>query len=160
MKFVIFKVKWRLPNKSANKIFLHKTPHTPPLFLKKIALPSHNLLETSTFYHSFTSFHSRWVLCCISNKYQPLNNIAKHQYFYTRDFISLFHFDKILALSIAKVFETSSIYHISLLTVSEVCNISNKHYLVNKSANETFFHKAPYTLPPFQNKCAFHCRSL
>ena len=160
MRFVIFKVNEDFLINQLTKYFY--TRHlTPLLYSKKIALPSQNLLETSTLYHIFTSFHSRWVVCCISNKYQPPNNIAKHKYFYTRDFISLFHFDKILALSIAKVFETSSYYHISLLTVSEVCNISNKHYLVNKSsAKETFFHKASYTLPSFQNKCALHCRSL
>ena len=30
----------------------------------------------------------------ISNKYQPPNNLAKYQYFYTRDFIFLLHFEK------------------------------------------------------------------
>ena len=37
-----------LSNKSAKKIFLHKTPYTPPLFQKK----------TSTFYHIFRIFDS------------------------------------------------------------------------------------------------------
>ena len=43
-------------------------------------------------------------VCHISNRYQPPNNLAEYQYFYTRDFISLLHFEKILALSIANVF--------------------------------------------------------
>ena len=40
-----------LPSKSANKIFLNKTPCTPPSF-------QYIYIETSTFYHFFTSFHS------------------------------------------------------------------------------------------------------
>ena len=43
-------------------------------------------------------------VCQISKRYQPPNNLAKYQYFYTRDFIYLLHFEKILALSIANVF--------------------------------------------------------
>ena len=43
-------------------------------------------------------------MCNISNKYQPVINVAKYQYFYTRDFISFIHFDKKLTLSIANVF--------------------------------------------------------
>ena len=40
----------------------------------------------------------------ISNKNQPPNNFAKRQYFYTRDFISFFHFERKLMLFIAKPF--------------------------------------------------------
>ena len=43
-------------------------------------------------------------VCYISYKCQPPNNLAEHQYFYTKDFISLLHFEKQLALSTAKVF--------------------------------------------------------
>ena len=43
-------------------------------------------------------------VCYISNKHQPLNNLAKRQYFYTIEFISLLHFEKKLEHSIAKVF--------------------------------------------------------
>ena len=40
----------------------------------------------------------------ISSKYQPPNNLAKYQYFYTRDFIHLFHLEIKSVLSIAKAF--------------------------------------------------------
>ena len=40
----------------------------------------------------------------ILNKYQPPNKLAKDQYFYTRNFMSLLHFEKELELPIAKVF--------------------------------------------------------
>ena len=48
-----------LANKPAKKIFLHKTPYTPPLFQKKnLPSPSQNYFETSTFYPIFTSSDS------------------------------------------------------------------------------------------------------
>ena len=61
-----------LPNKSVNKIFLnktpytppllqkHKTPYTPPSFEKKMRSPSQILLETYTFHHIFSSFYCGW----------------------------------------------------------------------------------------------------
>ena len=43
------------------------------------------------------------------------------------------------------------------LTVSEVCNISNKCSLPNKSANKIFSHKTPYSPLTFQKKiCTLH----
>ena len=86
------------------KIFLHKTPYTAPLFHQKIcALHSrcfykHPLL--TTFLIVFTMDEVRYI----SNKHQTLNNLAKEQYFYTRDFISLRHLEKNIALSIANIF--------------------------------------------------------
>ena len=40
------------------KKYFHTRPYTPPLFKKKLRSPLQNFLETSTFYHVFTSFHS------------------------------------------------------------------------------------------------------
>ena len=68
-------------------------------------------------------------MSCISQKYQPPNNLAKHQYFYTRDFISLLHFGKKIGALHRKrfskhpLFTTFSIF----LKVSEVCIISSKY---------------------------------
>ena len=45
-------------------------------------------------------------VCYIPNKNKLPNNLAKRQYFYTRDFISLLHFETNLALSIEKVFRS------------------------------------------------------
>ena len=89
-----------LPNKSANKIYLHKTHYTPPLLqIKMFCSLSQNLWETSTF--TFLVFLTVDEVCYILDKYQPPNNLAKHHYFYTRDFISLLHFKYRFAHSIA-----------------------------------------------------------
>ena len=67
-------------------------------------------------------------VCNISNENRPPNNLAKYQYFQTRDFLSFLHFEKELAFSIAKFFETSTFTTFLLfLTVNEVCNSSNKY---------------------------------
>ena len=67
-------------------------------------------------------------MCYISNKYQPLNNLAKHQYFYTRDFISLLHFKQKFTISIAEFFRNiDRNKFLVFLAVDEVCYISNKY---------------------------------
>ena len=93
-----------LANKPAKKIFLHKTPYTPPLFQKKICALHHRIVSKHPL---FIPFLLVLTVCYISYKYQPPNNWAKHQYFYTRDFISLHHLEKNFALSIAKVFRNN-----------------------------------------------------
>ena len=103
-----------LNNKSANKIFLHNTPHTLPSFQKKLRSPSQNFLETLNFHHIFTSLHSYTVdeVCNISNKNQPPGNLAKLQYL--RYFISLIHI-KEKWRSLSKMF----FYHIFTIFNSE-----------------------------------------
>ena len=116
------------------------------------------LLETFTFYPIFTSFHSGLdEVCYISNKYQPLDNLAKHLYFYTRDFISLYNFGKKLEALHRKTFSEHPLFStFSLfLKVDEVCNVSSNCWLPNKPANKIFLYKAPYTPPLFQkNFCS------
>ena len=51
-------------------------------------------------------------VCNISNKYQPPSNLAKYQYFYTRNFISFLHFEIKLAHSIVNVFQNIHFYQI------------------------------------------------
>ena len=117
------------------------------------------LLETFIFYSIFTSFTVD-ELCYISNKYQPLNNLAKHQYFHTRDLYLSFISKKIGTLH-RKSFSKHPLFTTFLLflKVSEVCNISSKCWLPNKSANKAFSHKTPYTRPLFQIKiCVLHRR--
>ena len=70
-------------------------------------------LETSTLYHIFTSFHSRWG-DSIANKNQPPSNLAKHQYFYTRDLISFLQFEE-KELSIANAFR--NIHFLPIFTI-------------------------------------------
>ena len=111
--------------------------------------------------NKFLVFSTVDEVCYISNKYQPPYNLEKRQYFHTIDFISLFYSEKKLALSIPNVLRTSTFTTFSLfLEVSDICNISSKCRLLNKSANKTFLHKAPYTFPLLQIKiCALHCKT-
>ena len=95
--------KYWLLNKSAKKIFLHKTLNTPPVFQNKLSLSMTELLVTSIFI-TFVPVFSVDEVCNILNKYHFASNLAKYHYFYTRDFISFLHFEKRLALSIANVF--------------------------------------------------------
>ena len=110
------------------KIFLHKTPYTPALFHKKVCA-----LQRRCFYKRplFTTFLIDFTVdevCYISNKHQTLNNLAIYQYFYTRDFISLRHFEKKIGALHRKrfskhpLFTTFSLF----LKMSDVCNISSK----------------------------------
>ena len=138
----------------------------------------------NTFYSSFISkksctFHPRSFekhplfttlilvftvdeVCYISNKYQAPYNLAKRQYFYTKDFISLFHFGSENWRSSSQMFFETSTFFITFslfLKVSEVCNISSKCWLPNKSVNKRFLRKTPHTPPLFKKKkCAFHRR--
>ena len=93
-------------------------------------------------------------MCYISTKYQPPNNWTKCQYFYTKDLLFLLHFENKLALSVAKIFQNLHfLFPFSLfLTVSEVCNISNKYWLPNKSATKMFLHETPYLFLPSNKK--------
>ena len=96
-------------------------------------------------------------MCHVSNKHQPPNDLAKYQHFHTRNFILLLHFEKKLALYIANIFAKHPYF--TTLTVSEVCNISNKYWLPNKSATKIFLHQAPDTVSSFQqNIYALHRR--
>ena len=64
----------------------------------------------------------------------------KYQYFYIRDFISFLHLEKNWRSPSRTFFKTSTFYPIfTILTVSEVCNISSKCWLPNKSATKIFF---------------------
>ena len=117
------------------QLILYKTRYTPASFQKKLRCPSQMLLETSTFYHTFTSFHSGWARCTIFQIntnllviYGKFNIFTKETY---PSFIS--KKKKISALyrkrfSKHPLFTTFSIF----LKVSEVCNISSKCWLPNK----------------------------
>ena len=85
-------------------------------------------------------------MCNISNKNRPPNKLAKYQYFYTRVFISLLHLEDSLKIYLS--FFPKGIGSLCLrgyykhprlticllvLTVGEVCNISNKNQLPNTS---------------------------
>ena len=143
------------------KIFLHKTPYTPPLFHKKICALHRRCFYKHPLFTTFLIVFTVDEVCYISNKHQTLNNLAIYQYFYKRDFISLRHFEKKIgalhrkSFSKHPLFTTFSLF----LKMSDVCNISSKCWLHNKSAKKLFLHKTPYTPSLFQTKfCALHCR--
>ena len=140
------------------KIFLHKRPYTPPLFQKKNCTLHRRCFYKYPLFTTFLIIFTVDEVCYVSNKRQSLNNLAKHQYFYTRDFISLRHFEKKLALSIANVFR--NIHFLSLFSkVSEVCNISSKCWLSDKSAKKYFYRRHLTPLLSFKKFfCALHRR--
>ena len=140
------------------KWILHKTPHSPPSSQKKTCGLHCTSFQKHPLFTTFLLVFAVDELCRISNKYQPPNNLAKYQNFDTRDFLSLLHFGKKIALSIANVFRNIHFFTTfsSFLTVSEVCNTSSKCWLSNKSANKIFLYKIHYTLPSFpkNNLCS------
>ena len=88
-------------------MFLHKGLYILPLFRNKIgALHRKNFFKTFTFccFLSILLVLTVDKIFYISYKYQPPNNLTKHQYFYTRDFIYLLHFETQLAISMASFF--------------------------------------------------------
>ena len=95
--------KYWLPNKLANKTFLYKTPYAPPFFQIKMCALHRRIFQKHLLFTTFLVFLTVDEVCYISNKYQPPYDLAKCQYFYTSGFISLFYFEKKLALSIANV---------------------------------------------------------
>ena len=77
-------------------------------------------------------------VCHFSNKYQPPNNLAKYKCFCTRNFTSIPHFEKNIGALHRKYFSENRLFT-SFSTVREVCNISNKYWIPNKSAGNIFY---------------------
>ena len=68
--------------------------------------------------------------CCLPNK-------SAAKYFYTRYLTPLLYFKKRIALSIA---ESQFLPHfLLLLTLTEVCNISNKYYILINQLKKRFY---------------------
>ena len=103
MRFVIFQINTDFLINQLKNIFTQDTLNSA--FVSKIQIV---LSIVEAFGHinlipHFNVFTTDEV-CNISNKEQPPSNSGKCQYFYTRDFTSLFHFKKKLAPSITNVF--------------------------------------------------------
>ena len=119
---------------------------------KKLRSQSQMLLETSTFTTILLVFTVHEV-CYISNKYQPPNTWAKHPYFYSRNFISLIHFEKILVLSIANIFQNIHFLphsHYFYQWVRFVIFQINTDVLINKL--QKYFYTKHLTLLFYSNK--------
>ena len=145
MSEVIFQVNADFPINQLTKYFLHNTPYTPLLFHRKnCAVHGGNFLKTSTF-TTFLVVLTLYEICYISYKDEPPNNLVKYQYFYTRDFISLLHFEKKFALSIVESFK--NIYFLPVLlvlTLDELCYISYKYQPFTNHTNNLPKHQYFY----------------
>ena len=79
--------------------------------------------------------------------YQNINNFTQETLY--PSFIS----KKNGMVSIANFFWNNNFFqYFHYFQVSEVCNISSKYWLLNKSANKTLLHKTSYAPPFFQIK--------
>ena len=73
-----------LLNKSANKIFLDRTPYTPPSFQKKIALSIAKSFRNILFLPHFYQF-SQWLRCAIFQINTDLLVIYQHLIIFTQE---------------------------------------------------------------------------
>ena len=117
VRFVIFQVNADCLINQLKKIFT-QAAYTPPLSQKHLRSPSQNPLETSTFI-PFLLVSTVDEVCYIWHKYQPPNNLAKHQYFYTRDFIFLLHFKNNWRSPSQKFFDASTFCYFFTIFKSE-----------------------------------------
>ena len=110
----------------------------PSFISKKLCALGRRMFCKGPLFTTFLVFLTVDEVCYISNKNQPPNNLAKRQYFYTRQFISLLHFERNLVLLIAKPFPKHPLFiTVSLfLTVCNVCNIQiNTNFFINQLKN-------------------------
>ena len=63
------------------KIFLHKTHYTPPSFQIKVRVLHCRCFQKHPHFTTFLLVFIKDEVCYISYKYQPPNNLVKHQYF-------------------------------------------------------------------------------
>ena len=110
-----------------------------PFFIsKKLCALDRRMFCKGPLFTTFLVFLTVDEVCYISNKNQRPNILAKGQYFCTRDFISLLHFERNLVLFIAKLFGKHPLFTtLSLfLTVCNVCNIQiNTNFFINQLKN-------------------------
>ena len=109
---------------------------------------SHKFLETSTFYHMPTNFYRHAIIQIYTDLlviYQNFNTFAQETLYLSIiwKIIGTLHRKSFLK---HPLFATFSLFW----KVSEVCIISNKYWLSNKSANKIFLHKTPCTLLYFK----------
>ena len=101
------------------KLILNKTPQTPSSFPKKICALHRRCFQKHPFFTPFLLDFTVHVVCNISNEYQPPYNLAKRQYFYTRDLYPLFISKKNWHSLSQAFFETKPFYHIFIIFNSE-----------------------------------------
>ena len=139
MSFVIFHMNTDFLLNQLIKYF-YKRNLTPLLYFKKIcALHCRNSYKHPLFTTLLLVLTVNEV-CYISNKYQSPNNLEKHQYFYTRDFICLLHFEKSWHSPSQIFFKTSTFYLFSLVLKNREPYLISKTTLRSPSQNflETF----------------------
>ena len=129
MRCAIFQINTNLLITQRNINIFRQETLFPPSFQIKIYAVHRRIFQKYRLFTAILVFLTVEEVCYISNKYQPPYDLVQPQYFYTRDFIlSLLHFEKKLALSIANVF--LNIHFLPLfslfLKVSSICNTSSK----------------------------------
>ena len=124
MRFVIFQVNTDFLTNQPNKYFYTRSIH-PSYISKQICALQQRSIYQRPLFTTFLLVFTEDKVRNISNKYQPPSNLAKCQCFYTRNFIFFLHRKR---SSKHPLFITLLL----LLTVGEVCNISNKNWLPNK----------------------------
>ena len=162
MRFVIFQVNADFLINQLTKHFYTRHLTLLLYFTKELALSIAESFKNIHFFSTFLLVFTVDGVCYISNKKQPPNNLAKRQYFYTRDFISLLHFERKLVLFIAKPFRKHPLFTTFplFLTVHHICNIQiNTNFFINWL--KIFLHKTPLALPSIQERnSALHHKSF
>ena len=159
MSFVIFQINTNLQINQLNKIFLHKTPFAPPSFQQKTCALHCRCFQKYPLFTTFLLVFTVNEVCYISNKYQPPYNLAKRQYFYKRDFISLLHFGEKLALFIANVFRDIyflPLFHYFQKSVRFVIFQINADFLTNHLQNYCYTKHLRLLLLLPKNNCALY----
>ena len=115
--------------------------------------PSQNLLETSIFYYIFSIFYSGWGVLYFKQIPTFLWFSEKSIFLHKWLYIPLLLWEKIGTVHRKRFTEHPLFTTFSLfLKVSDICNISSKCWLLNKSANKIFLHKTPYNPLLIQKK--------
>ena len=145
------------PNKSVDKMFLRKTSYVPPFFQIRICALHRTIFQKHPLFTTFLLVLTVDEVHYISNKYQAPYSLAKRQYFYKRDFISLLHFGKKMMLSIANVFPNIHflpIFHYFWKWVRFLIFQINADFLINHLQNY-FYTKHLRLLLHFRKKFVF-----
>ena len=156
MRFVLFQVNANFQINQLKNIFTQGTWRCSFIASKNLRSPSQNLLKTSTF-HPFILVLTVVEVSNITNKNQSPTNLAKYQYFYTRDFISFLHYGKKLALSIARGFRNIyflSHFHYFWRCVKLVIFQINADFLINQLRKYFTQNTWDCSLIPTKNLCS------
>ena len=104
--------KYRLPNKSAKKRYLHKTPNIPPSFQKTICVAHCKSFLKHPLFTRFSLFLPVSEVCNISSKYWLGYKLAWEIFLHKTPYIPFLSFLEKFCSPWQKLLETSTFYHI------------------------------------------------